>query len=235
MLSYWVDFGRLATLLHQQHANCISGFSFVQDSSLAWRFPIALQIVFALFILAFITRLPESPRWLILKNRNDDALEVLCALNDMSPESEDIKSELAGIRAANAEMSQGSFRDLFTMNEDRHFHRTVLAYVNQMFQQISGVNLITYYAGELILESIPSQTLTKFSATIFEQDIGLSPFLARLLAACNGTEYFLSSWIAFFTIEKVGRRKLMIFGVRLSCPANCCALPAALIISLSLL
>jgi hypothetical protein len=31
------------------------------------------------------------------------------------------------------------------MNEYRHFHRVVLAYVNQMFQQISGIYLITYY------------------------------------------------------------------------------------------
>ena len=64
-----------------------------------------------------------------------------------------------------------------------------------MFQQISGINIITYYA-----------------ATIFENSIGLSPFLSRLLAALNGTEYFMASWIAIFTIEKIGRRKLMLFG-----------------------
>jgi hypothetical protein len=32
------------------------------------------------------------------------------------------------------------------------------------------------------------------------------------LAALNGTEYFLASFVAIFTIERVGRRKLMIFG-----------------------
>lgn len=42
--------------------------------------------------------------------------------------------------------------------------------------------------------------------------IGLSNFLSRLLAALNGTEYFIASWIAIFTIEKFGRRKLMLFG-----------------------
>jgi hypothetical protein len=64
-----------------------------------------------------------------------------------------------------------------------------------MFQQISGINLITYYA-----------------APIYEQHIGLSPFISRVLAACNGTECFLASWIAIFTIERFGRRSLMIFG-----------------------
>ena len=69
-------------------------------------------------------------------------------------------------------MAKGGFSDVFKFNRNRNFHRTVLAYVNQMFQQISGINIITYYA-----------------ATIFENDIGLSGFLSRLLAALNGTEY----------------------------------------------
>lgn len=60
--------------------------------------------------------------------------------------------------------------------------------------QISGINIITYYA-----------------ATLFVR-IGLSNFMSRLLAALNGTEYFVASWIAIFTIEKFGRRKLMLFG-----------------------
>lgn len=55
-------------------------------------------------------------------------------------------------------------------------------------------------------------TVTYYAATIYENEIGLSPFVSRILAACNGTEYFLASWIAVFIIEKVGRRKLMLFG-----------------------
>lgn len=37
-------------------------------------------------------------------------------------------------------------------------------------------------------------------------------FTSRLLAALNGTEYFIASWIAIFTIERFGRRHLMLFG-----------------------
>ena len=51
-----------------------------------------------------------------------------------------------------------------------------------------------------------------YAATIFENNIGLSGFLSRLLAALNGTEYFLASFIAIFTIERFGRRSLMLFG-----------------------
>lgn len=36
----------------------------------------------------------------------------------------------------------------------------------------------------------------------------------KLLAACNGTEYLMAAFIPIFIIEKVGRRPLMLFGVR---------------------
>ncbi|KAH8812863.1 sugar transporter family protein [Xylogone sp. PMI_703] len=177
-LSYWLDFG----------------FSFLH-SSISWRFPIAFQIVFALVMLAFILELPESPRWLILKGHEEEAMSVLSALRDLPADDEYIHSEFAAIKDTVIESSKYTFRDLFTMGPDRHFHRVLLGYVNQVFQQISGINLITYYA-----------------ATIYEQQVGLSPLVSRLLAAANGTEYFIASFIAVYTIEKFGRRNLMLFG-----------------------
>ena len=51
-----------------------------------------------------------------------------------------------------------------------------------------------------------------YAATIYQQYIGLGALTARLLAAANGTEYFLASWVAVYTIEKFGRRSLMLFG-----------------------
>jgi sugar porter (SP) family MFS transporter len=178
-ISYWIDFGLM----------------FADPNEVAWRFPLAFQIFFALVILAFVMFLPESPRWLILKGREEEAREVLACLMGDDTDEVFLDTEFTAIKATVLEMAKGSFRDMFTMGEDRHFHRTMLAYVNQMFQQISGINLITYY--------IP---------TLLEGQVGLSPTLSRLISAINGTEYFAASWVAVFTVEKFGRRSLMIFG-----------------------
>ncbi|KAK8135765.1 Sugar transporter STL1 [Apiospora sp. TS-2023a] len=192
MISYWIDLG----------------FSFA-PGSVAWRFPLAFQIVFCLFILATIWNLPESPRWLVLKEREDEALDVLAALADTTIDDKDVRNEFIAIQDTVLEMKKGRFRDLFTQGKDRNFHRTLLGYTNQMFreshtalpmrcfshaQQISGINLITYYA------------------PVIYSRLGMSKFMALLLAAINGTEYFIASWPAVYLVERVGRRKLMLFG-----------------------
>ena len=179
MIAYWLDLG----------------FSFLDPNSVSWRFPLAFQIFFALIIVSTVMLLPESPRWLVLRGREDEARTVLAALNDLEEESPFVKDEFTMIKSTVIEMSKGSFRDLFTMTEDRHLHRVILAYVNQMFQQISGINLITYY--------IPN---------VLQSQVGLPDLLSRIIAGANGTEYFAASWIAVFTIEKFGRRQLMLFG-----------------------
>ncbi|KAG8624945.1 hypothetical protein KVT40_006696 [Elsinoe batatas] len=153
------------------------GFAYLQPSEISWRFPLAFQLFFCIII------------------RDEEAKVVLSALHDKDIDDPYVQSEYAAIYDTAQIMSQGSFRDCFTMDKDRNFHRVVLAYVNQIFQQISGINLITYY-----------------SATIYRQSLGLDVELSRLLAALNGTEYFLAAIVPIFIIEKVGRRKLMIFG-----------------------
>ena len=132
MLSYWIDLG----------------FSFLEPSTISWRFPIAFQIVLALFILALIPGLPESPRWLVLKNREEDALQVLCALSDLPPEDKKIQSEFQAVKDTVFEMQKGGFRDCFKMNKNRNFHRTALAYVNQMFQQVRTVTTLSNVANK---------------------------------------------------------------------------------------
>ena len=177
MISYWVDYGMSYTA-----------------TSVAWRFPLAFQIVFCFPILALVMMLPESPRWLILQGREDEAKDVIATLADTALDDKYVANEFTAIKDTVIEMSKGRFVDLFDRDRPRTLHRTILAFVNQMFQQISGINLITYYAAQIY------------------HNIGMSQKLSLLLAALNGTEYFIASWPAVFLVERVGRRKLMLFG-----------------------
>lgn len=122
-------------------------------------------------------------------------MSVIAALADVPSSDPVIALEFSMIKSSVLEGKQHGWADLFTMGPERQFHRVVLGYMNQVFQQITGINLITYYA-----------------ATIYEEYVGLGGTTARILAAANGTEYFLASWIAVYTIERFGRRQLMLFG-----------------------
>ncbi|EIN08312.1 sugar transporter STL1 [Punctularia strigosozonata HHB-11173 SS5] len=191
-MAYWIDFAFFWLDPVSQHTTFeLNDFP---HRSASWRVPIAFQIL--LCIPTFITIwMPESPRWLMLKGREEEARRVMASLDELPLDDPEIDLKIQEIRESLA-LAQGiGVIDLFRQGKEKNFHRMALGFVNQMFQQISGINLITYYA-----------------ATIYENNIGMSPLVSRIVAACNGTEYFLASFIAIWTIERFGRRKLMLFG-----------------------
>ncbi|TCD66942.1 hypothetical protein EIP91_000720 [Steccherinum ochraceum] len=168
-------------------------------SSAQWRVPIALQIIFALIMIGGIFYLPESPRWLAKEGRNIEALAVICALEDKPYNDPGVQQTYLGIREAVAietgsDSGRSPLREIFTGGRSQNFRRAFLGVVNQCFQQITGINLITYYA------------------TLLFERLGIDDVKSRIIAACNGTEYFLASLIAIFIIDRIGRRKLMLFG-----------------------
>ncbi|KAF2654680.1 hypothetical protein K491DRAFT_461987 [Lophiostoma macrostomum CBS 122681] len=179
-LSYWLTFA----------------FSYVGDVNAAWRVPIAFQIVFAVIAFIVLQFLPESPRWLILTGRENEALQVLSAINDEDIDGPEIRDEFLQIKDAILVMSQGSTSSLRSNTEKRNMHRAALAYFVQVFQQMSGINLALQYL-----------------SIMFFTQFGYSDWLARLLGACCSTEYFLASFITVVGIDRFwGRRSLMMFG-----------------------
>jgi len=183
--SYWMDFA----------------FAWLDPSSAAWRIPIAIQLIFLLTAALLLLVMPESPRWLILTGREEEALKVLSALNDLPKDSHDVRQEFLQIKDAVIEMSKGSFGSAFSMGDYRHVHRTCLAVMLQVFQQMTGINLVT-----------------QFLALLFIQQYDYTGWAARLLAAAVGTEFLMASAIPVIGIDRFwGRRSLMMFGASGMC------------------
>lgn len=58
-------------------------------SEAQWRFPLGIQLVFSVIILAMVYILPESPRWLLMRNRDVEARNVLRALSESDGEAQE--------------------------------------------------------------------------------------------------------------------------------------------------
>ncbi|KAH6880049.1 general substrate transporter [Thelonectria olida] len=164
-----------------------------------WRPPIAIIIAFSIVVISSIYALPESPRWLVLKNRSDQASYVISALRGLPEDSPEVQAELAGIELSLEETSQGGakLRDMLTMGEEKLLYRFGLCILLQFYQQMSGSNLISVYA-----------------TILFQNNLGMSSEMSRILSGGALTWKFLSSFIAFFAIDRFGRRAVfMVSGV----------------------
>lgn len=130
------------------------GFYFVKDNSVSWRFPLVFPIAMCAVAMVFITMLPESPRWLIKTGRIEEARMVLSALLELEPDSRVITENITQIEQTLAVCGNVSWTAMFTNDEQRLFHRAYLAATGQLFQQMCGVNLITYYATSIFQVSL---------------------------------------------------------------------------------
>ncbi|PBP18178.1 MFS general substrate transporter [Diplocarpon rosae] len=162
----------------------------------SWRMPLGIPIAFSLLLMGAIFTMPESPRWLILINHVEDARTILANLKDLSENDPIITAEIEGIQSSLEETTakKASMTDMFTMGPEKLFYRFSLCIMLQFYQQMSGSNLISVYA-----------------PVIFQQNLGLDGQTSRILSGGTLTWKFLSSFVAFFTIDRYGRRALFMF------------------------
>lgn len=166
---------------------------------ITWRPPIAIGVAFSLMLIASIYFLPESPRWLVMKSRSAEAVPIVAALRGKSEDSIEVYAEVAGIEHSLEETSKSGarLRDMMSMGDNKLLYRFLLCLLLQFYQQMSGSNLVSVYA-----------------PIIFQQNLGMSSELSRVLSGGALTWKFLSSFLAFFTIDRFGRRAVfMISGV----------------------
>ena len=123
-----------------------------QSLSFAWRFPLAFQIVFLLFILAAAPFYPESPRHLAQTGRVGDAREVLTR-SRMRPTEDSIDQEIQKIKTAIIiEATEASHGFLFMVWKKDKLHtrrRVALAMGVQTMQKLCGPDVVAIFGPQV--------------------------------------------------------------------------------------
>ncbi|KAH7128928.1 general substrate transporter [Dactylonectria macrodidyma] len=147
----------------------------------------------------------ESPKWLMMQDRHDEAIEALCAFRDLPPDHDRIQNEIRDIRADIAKSrgeSGGSssvlsvLKELFTVGSNlRRLQQTLVAYA---LAQMSGANSVTSYFMPImsILGISGGVKRSMFLSGMY----GFAKLAFSLLASC-------------FFIDTLGRRKSLIIGI----------------------
>lgn len=152
----------------------------------AWRWMLGIQAIPSLVFIVTVLRIPESPRWLILKrNQIAQARHILNIIDSKSTE------QIIEAILKNQNAQQSSFRNLF---QNSYKSPILLAVLFAVFNQVSGINAIIYYAPR-----------------IFEM-AGLGKDSALLSSAGIGLINLISTLIGLTLIDKFGRKNLMTIG-----------------------
>ena len=102
------------------------GASYV-TSSFQWRGPIALQCIFALYLLLTVPFLVESPRWLANHKGLSEATKVIAQLKDVPEDDPEVTSITREIEIAlEEETTAGGWYKIFTNGSEQNFRRMML-------------------------------------------------------------------------------------------------------------
>lgn len=134
----------------------------------AFQIPIGIQFVWGAILGFGLILLPESPRWLLFKGREDDARRSLAKLASQDLDSQAVTEEYDEILATLETERQhggGSWADCFRMGKHRVFQRVATGMALQAFSQLSGINFIFYYGTSFfstsLLPSAESKTISE--------------------------------------------------------------------------
>lgn len=161
-----------------------------------WRLMLGAPFIPAVPLLCLIYLCPESPRWLMKKNRYAEAWKSFMVLRTNPIQvARDIYYVHAQL-TIEVELTRGTnyaqrFSQLFTIPRVRRAN--LAAFVVMIAQQMCGINIIAFY-----------------STTIFKE-AGYDDFRALICSFGFGLVNFTFAFPAFWTIDTFGRRSLLLF------------------------
>ncbi|MET3126490.1 sugar porter (SP) family MFS transporter [Arcicella rosea] len=165
----------------------LSNYLLVDIGENAWRWMLGVQAFPSVLFLVTVLVIPESPRWLILKKGAVDTARKILATIDADT-AEDI---IEAIQNQAKGHSSNSFTNLF---KPAYSKPVMLAVLFAVFNQVSGINAIIYFAPR-----------------IFEM-AGLGKDSALLSSAGIGLINLVSTLVGISLIDKFGRKVLMFWG-----------------------
>ncbi|WED44438.1 sugar porter family MFS transporter [Legionella cardiaca] len=160
----------------------------------AWRTMFASSAMPALILVFGIFFLPESPRWLVSIGKEREAAKALTRLRG----NQSINNELLDIQATLA--SEPQKHNWAMMFKKPLLPALLLGMTLFCLQQLSGINVIIYFAPEIFKNLGFTNAVGQILATM---GIGIVNLLVTVLAIC---------WI-----DRVGRRKLLLIGFAGAC------------------
>ncbi len=185
VIAYWLEYG----------------LSFIKkgDTAFRWRFPIGFQLIPLLLLAVLVNFMPESPRWLVKKGRDEEAKVILGNLRgEGDPNHPKAVAEYKDIKELADEESglDTSYISMFFKNQGKtHLRRRVqLVIWLQIVQEWVGIAAITVY-----------------QPTIFKQ-AGFNTDKSDWLSGVNNIIYMFSTILAAFTLDRWGRRGLSYWG-----------------------
>jgi hypothetical protein len=169
------------------------------------------QMILAVALILGILQLPDSPRYLLSTGQDAEGQRVVAALANEHVNSEYTQQQKRVIIEALASGGQLKIKDVLTGGPSQHFRRTMIGASSQLFQQIGGCNAVIYFAS-VFPQLVRSILTLKYRPVFFQQYIGLERRLALILGGVNSTVYALSSFLSYPMIERLGRRKMFLWG-----------------------
>ncbi|MBK1875580.1 sugar porter family MFS transporter [Pelagicoccus mobilis] len=156
-----------------------------------WRWMLGFETLPALAWFLLLLALPETPRWLLLKGREEEARKVLTRLH----ESDTVDAEVTEIRDTLPQTEEPLLKRVIELFSPKVRFAILLGVIVGIAQQITGVNAIYFYA-----------------PTIFEQS-GVGTNAAFTQAIWVGIINVIFTLVSMACIDRFGRRPLLLGGL----------------------